>query len=736
MPRRVGIRWVVAALVLAVVTPLTILSAFGIQRSWRRLFANLNRQNIATARAVSVAIDQEVQTTTAALTVLGELHALDIPDLPAFEGLATRLLAYQPTWASIVLTDVDGTILDGVPDRLDGGARVEKGQWAQTTSARRTATVSNLFALPDTPGRFVMMAVPIVRDGRVVRVLGARVHTDAFSAILRRQDAPPNGAVALVDANGNIIARTKDEARLVGTRVTQSFLDFTRRGNEGAWRPGDLDAIVNYGAYSRSPRTGLLTGLSLPASEVEDPLWRLLGILVGVWLLIIGSGAALGFALGGVLIRSLSAASGAAVSLSRDEAVTVRRSRIREIDDMSAGLQSAAETVRARNRERDEAARLKDEFLMTISHELRTPLTAIVGWARMLATGHIHDEQRPGAIAAIERNAIALQQLVNDLLDVSRIVSGKLRLDLQSISLPTVVSAALDTVRPAAQAKGVTLSTDFDKEIAVNGDASRLQQIVWNLLSNAMRFTPAGGRIDVSVARSAGSEGEAEITVRDSGSGIAPEFLPFVFDRFRQQQTGTRRAHGGLGLGLAIVRHLVELHGGTVSAENNVPPPGATFRVRLPLQASKSQSAAAETRAARSPDPPMTRLDNLRLLVVDDDAHARELCVSILENAGARVRTAASAEDALALLATEWPDVLVSDIEMPNQDGYSLLERARELAGAEGHLHAVAVTAHARPDDQARALASGFSCHVAKPFEPAELVNVIALVSSQATNAH
>jgi CheY-like chemotaxis protein len=338
----------------------------------------------------------------------------------------------------------------------------------------------------------------------------------------------------------------------------------------------------------------------------------------------------------------------------------------------------------------------------------------------MLSTGQIREEQRAGAVSAIERNANALHQLVNDLLDVSRIVAGKLRLDMQPVALPAIVSAALDTIRPAAQARQVTLTTHFDADAAVRGDTGRLQQIVWNLLSNAIRFTPPGGRIDVAIARVGDS---AEISVRDTGSGIAPAFLPYVFDRFRQEASGTKRSHGGLGLGLAIVRHLTELHGGSVIAENNLPPPGATFRVRLPIDAAALRSDV-RTEAA-----PAARLDHVRLLVVDDDVHARELCATILANAGARVRTAGSVEDAVALIAAEWPDVLVSDIEMPNQDGYALLRRVQAMRDAHAPVAAVAVTAHARPDDQARALDGGFDWHLAKPFEPAELVNIVAMVT-------
>jgi len=723
MRRRVGFRWVVAALIVAVVTPLTILGAFGIQRSWRRLRANLDQQNIATVRAIAVAVDQEVQGTTAALNVLGELHALDAPDLPAFESLAARVLPYQPTWSAILLSDVDGTILDGAPDRADGGARVGREPWARVTAARNAPTVSNVFELPGSPAHHLMIAVPIVRNGRVLRILAARVESGAFSAILHRQQASPTGTVVLVDSAGVIVARTRDEANGVGTPALPAFAELTARSNEGAARLEARDGSENYVAFSRSPRTGLVAGMGVASSEVDGPIRRLIALLAAIWLVIIGVGAARGFLLGGLIVGSLSRASRAALALSRDEDVAIPRSRIAEIDDLGDGLRRAAGTLRERNRERDEAARLKDEFLMTISHELRTPLTAIIGWTRMLSTRQIKDDQRAGAVAAIERNANALHQLVNDLLDVSRIVSGKLRLDMQPVAMQTIVSAALDTIRPAAEAKQVTLATRFDDDLPIRGDAGRLQQVVWNLLSNAIRFTPAGGRIEIGVGRAGDA---AELVVRDTGTGISPGFLPYVFDRFRQESTGTKRPHGGLGLGLAIVRNLVELHGGSVTAENNVPPPGATFRVRLPIDAAAARTAAPRLDAA---PPSPARLDNVRLVVVDDDAHARELCATILANAGARVRSAGSVDDAIALIASEWPDVLVSDIEMPNQDGYALLRRVRAMGEGQHDVAAVAVTAHARPDDRARALDGGFAWHLAKPFEPAELITIVARVT-------
>jgi signal transduction histidine kinase len=575
--RTIGLRWIAAALVLVTVAPLGVVAGLSVQRAWRRQLSNVDNQNIATVRAISVAIDQYLEKTTAALDVLGELHALDVPDLEAFESLANRILPYQPQWSAILLSDPAGRLLHGVPDSATGAAA---GDWARAAAASRKTTVSTLFELPNVPGRFVIVATPVVRQGVVTSVLGARVRSEGLTALLRQQQTAPNAVVALVDADNRIMARTHDEKSYVGTSATQAFIDIRLRMAQGAWRPTFRDGRPSYAAFSRSPVSGLTVALALPAEDVDGPIQRILWILGAAWLVVLTLGAGLGIFLGQVIVKAMSRASSAAMALARGEAVAPPPSRIHEVNELGSALQRAAETLQARNRERDEASRLKDEFLMTISHELRTPLTAICGWARMLSTGQIRDEQRPRAIDAIERNAQALQQLVDDLLDVSRIVAGKLRLDVQPLSLTDVVASAVEGIKPAADAKNIHVHTDIDRDaIALSGDPGRLQQVLWNLLSNAVKFTPNNGRIDIVCRRSGAT---VEMSVRDSGVGVEADFLPYVFERFRQGKGGTTRSFGGLGLGLSIVRHLVELHGGTVSAENNAPPPGTTFKVVLP----------------------------------------------------------------------------------------------------------------------------------------------------------
>jgi signal transduction histidine kinase/CheY-like chemotaxis protein len=425
-----------------------------------------------------------------------------------------------------------------------------------------------------------------------------------------------------------------------------------------------------------------------------------------------------------VLFRQIDAKARAERALSetqRREAISLREAN----DRLATALMSEQ---RAR-RETEQAGYVKDEFLMTVSHELRTPLTAIYGWSRLLAMGQLRDEHKARALATIERNARAQTRLIDDLLDVSRVITGKVRLDIRQVNLVDVVRGAVEAMRPALAAKGIRLETTIDpSEGPIAGDPERLQQVVWNLLSNATKFTPEGGHVQLRLERS-GSH--LEMAVTDTGVGIAPEFLPYVFERFRQQEGGSRRRYGGLGLGLAIVRHLVELHGGSVSAESDGEGRGATFRVILPVQATKPAEDYLERRPAGPTVISTARLDGIRVLVVDDEPEARELFASILETAGARVVTASSASDALAILGGDVQDVLVSDIEMPDQDGYELVGKALALAHDRGaRLNTIAVTAYARTEDRLRALDHGYQWHLSKPVEPSELVSVVASLAN------
>ena len=378
--------------------------------------------------------------------------------------------------------------------------------------------------------------------------------------------------------------------------------------------------------------------------------------------------------------------------------------------------------------EAERANRLKDEFLATLSHELRTPLNAIMGWAHVLTqTSHDRDTVQRAA-NVIRQNATSQAQLIDDILDVSRIVGGRLVIESGSVPVRRVIEDAIDSLMPAASAKAIQVHRDLQDDLSVLGDRDRLQQVVWNLVSNAFKFTPKGGSVTVRLNE---VDGDVQVEVVDTGIGISPDFLPFVFDRFRQADSSMSRRHSGLGLGMAIVRHLVELHGGTVTVESAGENKGATFRLRLPRQTGPVPNEATIPGRALPDELPTTDLDRLNgvhVLIVEDDADSRNVLALLLQRLGALVEAVASAQDAYERLSMRRPDVLVSDIGMPDEDGYSLIRRVRQLCG-EQHVPAIALTAYARKQDAEAALGAGYDQHLPKPVAPADLIRAIKSVT-------
>jgi PAS domain S-box-containing protein len=416
--------------------------------------------------------------------------------------------------------------------------------------------------------------------------------------------------------------------------------------------------------------------------------------------------------------------------------VTERVSREAELQNQIEERSRLLSSEKLARNEAERANRLKDEFLATVSHELRNPLNAILGWSHMLRLGKLTPANAERAVETIYRNAKSQAQLVSDLLDVSRIISGKLRLDMRAVDLVFIINAAIDSIRPAADAKGIRLQTMLDPAAGpISGDADRLQQVVWNLLTNAVKFTPKAGRIQVKLQR---VDSRVEIEVSDSGVGISKEFLPHVFDRFRQADASTTRVHGGLGLGLSIVHQLVDLHGGSVSVHSEGEGKGATFTVNLPFVGVVSNQKQAEPAPPANPEEVPTfdglpSLQGLKVLVVDDEADTRELIGEVLKEVGSEVITCRSAEEALAALKQHKPDILISDLGMPDEDGYSLISKIRALPSEQGgHIPAAALTAYARAEDRMRVLRSGFQFHLPKPVDSAELVTVVASLAGRA----
>jgi signal transduction histidine kinase/CheY-like chemotaxis protein len=409
-------------------------------------------------------------------------------------------------------------------------------------------------------------------------------------------------------------------------------------------------------------------------------------------------------------------------SAARHEAVLEASERA--LRESETQLRDLVAREREARQQAQAADRSKDEFLATLSHELRTPLNAVLGWLSMLRNRSLPEERRQHALDVVERNARLQAQLIEDLLDVSRIVTGKMRLDLQPVAVSAIASAVVDSLRPVADSTGVELHATIPADAGTTyGDVARIQQIVWNLLSNAIKFTPRGGHVWIELTE---ENSFVQLTVRDTGAGIVPEFLPHVFERFRQADSSTTRAHNGVGLGLAITHHLVELHGGTIAAQSEGAKRGASFTVRLPAHAAPAVSPPLVAR--------MTDLTGMRILVVDDDADTRDLLSQALGASGARVTTANSAQGALDELVHFRADVLISDIAMPVEDGLSLIRRVRRMPGV-GQIPAIALTALANDTDREEAIAAGFQLHLVKPVQlaalQAELAKLAAAPSSR-----
>jgi signal transduction histidine kinase/ActR/RegA family two-component response regulator len=399
----------------------------------------------------------------------------------------------------------------------------------------------------------------------------------------------------------------------------------------------------------------------------------------------------------------------------------------RQVEERLRVALSGEQIARA---EAETANRLKDEFLATVSHEIRTPLNAIIGWSHLLRSGRLDDASIARAIETIDRNAKMQAQLIEDILDVSRVITGKLRLRNESVDIASVINAAIDSVQLAIDSKDLHLEVTLDPSARHTfGDAGRLQQVVWNLLSNAIKFTPPGGRIKIKVKR---SKGNMQLLVSDDGQGISPDFLPFIFDRFRQADGTSTRNHGGLGLGLAIVRHLVELHGGAISADSTGVGAGATFSITLPLAPQSQTLRKRVTGRLRAEEvsqghfSSLPLLDGIKVLLVDDDADTLQVVRAMLDGSKAVVQTATSVNEAMEMLAWYSPHVLISDLAMPDEDGYSLIRKVRTLGADKGYqIPAIALTSYVRVEDRTRALAAGFNMFVPKPVQPDELITAI-----------
>lgn len=602
---RVRVRTLLVVLILVTTLPIAAFAVWVVWRSTEHQAALIDVQNIEQARAVVVAVDKEIEATISALNVLALLEPIDEPDKTRFSQIAARVLPLHAGWQMIRLVDPDMNVLSstsGSPDNVP----VLDPDWALEVIETGRAAISGVRQDSGSGQWVVSIGVPVQRRGRLKYVLGVRVYAKMFGDILRRRKGTDEGVVTLLDRRTVIVARSRNEDRYVGRPPTPDFAQRSRQAPEGSWRTVLLEGTAAYSAWTRSPLSGWTIGIGLPAAPVDGPIRRSFVTLIAGGVALSAAGMLFAILLGRGLIRAQTSATAAAAALARGEPMPPFKSRVAEAHELAEGLREAAAILETRLRERDRAqaeadrhramlleretsarqaaealSRAKDEFIATISHELRTPLNAIYGWVAMLRTGTLDPVRQAHAFEVIERNTRAQTQLIEDILDMSRAIHGNIRLDTEPVDLAAIVESACEALRPTAEARRLAIEVQAPPGRAiVSGDPRRLQQILWNVLSNAIKFTAPGGRIDVAVET---DRNDAAVRITDTGEGIAADFLPHVFERFRQENQAVTRTHFGLGLGLSLARHLVELHGGTITAASEGKGRGATFTVRLPL---------------------------------------------------------------------------------------------------------------------------------------------------------
>ncbi|MBW4563990.1 MAG: response regulator [Mojavia pulchra JT2-VF2] len=746
--RKLSLRWHLVLLVAGALLPVVLFAIAVVHELSLREQQASERRLVLAARSLATDVERETSSAIATLQALAASERLEQEDFKAFYTEAQRMAKTQPTWLGVIVLTPDGRqVLNtsfpfGIslpPVNEPESLRRVVQTHQPTVGYLALGRLKQSWAFP--------IRVPVMRDGELRYVLTAVITPKALTSVIASQ-TPTDGewTRTVVDGHGIVVARTRNPDRFVGKPGTPSFLKRIREKTEGVYRESTLEGAQVYLAFSRTNFSHWTTAVVVPVEVIEGPARRAMLLVVnsGLALLVVsGMGA---FVLSRSISQGITSAAAAAEALAKGEYLSIKPSSIKEVALLGESLEFSAALLSQRERERDEhlaraeaarveaesASRLKDEFLITVSHELRTPLNAILGWAQLLRTRQIAEDKTQRALETIERNAKAQATLVDDLLDTSRIITGKFHLETKLLDLATVVVSAIDSVRHTAEAKGIDLKLQLTAdESLVLGDQNRLQQVVWNLLSNAVKFTPSCGQVEVELRQ---ADSQAEVIVRDTGVGMKPEFLPHVFDRFRQADGSTTREFGGLGLGLAIVRHLVELHGGTVQADSDGKGKGATFTIKLPL-VTRQENIITPPKVAvndtSSPHKSSHEFQGVRVLVVDDEPDAQALVATVLTQQGAEVRTCGSAAEAFKEVITWKPDVILSDIGMPQEDGYDFIGKVREWEiKAGGKIPAAAVTAFARPEDRIKAIASGYQTHIPKPIESAELTAVVASLIS------
>ncbi len=575
------IRTYLLVFALAMLLPMIAFSAIAVIAFDRQQRAAVERGGVETARALVNAVDRELSASLTTLQTLATARSLERGDLAMFQEDARRVLARQRSWITITLFAPTGRrVMDLATPASTALTDPVEPESFQTVLRTARPAIGRITAGPRGRQAFAVR-VPVVRDGAVVSVLTGVIEPAAIAQILTTQHIPTDWVGTVFDSTRTVVARTRGIEEFIGRSVSPEFAQLLSTSQEGWAITHTLEGAPAYTAYSRSPVTGWGVGLGIPLATIDGPLRRSLWAVAGGGVGFLVAAVVLSLLVGQRIARPVAALSSAVGAFGRRQTAPplAARKGPQEVAAVARAFDEALQSAQSARAEAETANRAKDEFLALLSHELRTPLNAVYGWARILRTTTLEPDRIERALDAIERNAAAQVRLIEDLLDISRIVTGKMRLELRPVKLPAVVEAALDSVRPAAEAKGIRLESVIDPDAGVLGDPDRLQQIVWNLASNAIKFTPSRGRVTIDVRRAGGS---VEIVVSDTGPGIDPAVLPHVFDRFRQGDSTSTRSHGGLGLGLALVRHLTELHGGQVSASSPGENQGATFVVTLP----------------------------------------------------------------------------------------------------------------------------------------------------------
>jgi signal transduction histidine kinase/ActR/RegA family two-component response regulator len=688
-----------------------------------------------TARALALALDRDLRDIKTGIEELAQSPHLDgTVDLPRFWEEASSVSKSFRGWA--VLSEPSGRQVLNTSRPFGTPLPMPTPQslaMMQAVVADRRTFVSNVIIGTVSRQPAVIIAVPVIRDGVVRYVLDFPFEPRQFTSLLEEAALSPGWIAAITDRDGGVVGRVPDAEAYVGRKAPAEWLVRTASTDEGFLAGAFLSESDAYTAYKRSRQSGWVIGVAVPASVVDAAARRALLALSGGGLVVLGVGATLAFVLGKRIAGPIAALASSLKTRTAPDATA--RTSVTEVDELRLALEDAiarrslleteqaARAVAEQRAVREETAnRAKDEFLALLSHELRTPLNSMLGWVRLLRGGRLDPARTEHALEVIERSVDQQGRLISDLLDVSRIVAGRLELAMRVVDLPSLVAEVVDVVRPDADAREITLTTRLDPDAGpVRGDPERLRQVVENLAGNAIKFTPRGGHVGVELV----GGGDARLTVSDNGKGIDPSFLPHIFERFRQADSTSTRAHAGLGLGLAIVRHLVELHGGRVSAASPGEGQGATFTVTLPLTRAGRPAGAVDDGKPR-PLEASPRLDDVRVLVVDDDADTRTLLATLLAQHGATPTTAANAREGMEAVRRLSPDVLVCDLAMPGGDGYALVSEVNAWATATGaRVAKVALTASARAEDRERTLAAGFDLHLAKPVEPTHLIAAV-----------